>query len=230
MIDLEKIYITSDLHFFHANIIKYCPNTRGRWLSKTNEKPDILSMNEYILRQFDELPNNSIIINNGDLFLNSKVKFDDIKLLVDRMKSNNKHLWIIMGNHDRGIKKYLKIDKSSTDIFFDLGFERVYEFPILLDKYILSHEPVYLNPNSNFKNIYGHTHDCNIDKDYFNRDCEDWAMMERVKKENITKQTNLDINTSIKYNNRNIDINMYYNVCWDAHGKILKLEDVLKEF
>ena len=63
MIDLEKIYITSDLHFFHANIIKYCPNTRGRWLSKTNEKPDILSMNEYILRQFDELPNNSIIIN-----------------------------------------------------------------------------------------------------------------------------------------------------------------------
>ena len=155
MIDLEKIYITSDLHFFHANIIKYCPNTRGRWLSKTNEKPDILSMNEYILRQFDELPNNSIIINNGDLFLNSKVKFDDIKLLVDRMKSNNKHLWIIMGNHDRGIKKYLKIDKSSTDIFFDLGFERVYEFPILLDKYILSHEPVYLNLNSNFKNKIG---------------------------------------------------------------------------
>lgn len=236
MIDLKNVYITSDLHLFHSNIIRYCSNTRGRWLPKIDvqnifghEKPDILSMNEYIFRQFDELPANSIIINNGDLFLNSKVKFNDIKLLVDRMKSNNKHLWIIMGNHDKEVRKYLKIDKPSRDIFLDLGFERVYEFPILLDNFILSHEPVYLSPNSNFKNIYGHTHDCNIDENYFNRDCENWAMMERVKKENITKQTNLDIDTSIKYNDKTINVNMYYNVCWDAHGKILELKDVLKE-
>ena len=57
-------------------------------------------MNEYILKQFDELPENSLIINNGDLFLNSRMEYEKLKWYVQRMKKNNKKLWIILGNHD----------------------------------------------------------------------------------------------------------------------------------
>ena len=63
-----------------------------------------------------------------------------------------------------------------------------------------------------------------IDKDYFNRECENWAMMERVKAEGITQQTNLDIDTSIKPLGKEVDLSNYKNVCWDKHHKILTFD------
>lgn len=221
--DMDNVYITSDLHFYHKNIIRYCPHFRESF--KTLEE-----MNEYILSQVDGLPAGSILINNGDLYLNGNKRFDDIKYLVDRMKANGKKLWLIMGNHDREMARFMKDapTKSSLELLYALGFDRVFEFPILLEeKYLLSHEPVYLKPGSNLINIYGHTHDLKIDKDYFNRDCENWAMMERVKKEGVTAQTNLDIDTSIKNYHKGIDVNNYKIVCWDAYGKILKFTDLV---
>lgn len=221
--DMDNIYITSDLHFYHKNIIRYCPHFRESF--KTLEE-----MNEYILSQIDKLPAESILINNGDLYLNSSKSFNDIKYLVDRMKANDKELWLIMGNHDREMVKFMKDapSNSSLEVLYSLGFDRVFEYPILLEgKYLLSHEPVYLKPGSNLINIYGHTHDLKIDKDYFNHDCENWAMMERVKKEGVSNQTNLDIDTSIKNYHKDIDIDNYMNVCWDKHGKILKFTDLV---
>ena len=219
----DNVYITSDLHFYHKNIIKYCPRFRESFHT-------LEEMNEHILSQVDELPTGSILINNGDLYLNSSKRFDDIKYLVDRMKANNKQLWIIMGNHDRTMAEFMQNSPTddSRELLELLGFDRVYEFPILLeDKYLLSHEPVYLKPGSNLINIFGHVHDCMIDKDYFNRDCENWAMMERVKKEGITKQTNLDIDTSIKNYHRTISLDNYKIACWDYYGKILKFNDLV---
>lgn len=219
----DNVYITSDLHFYHKNIIKYCPKFRKDF--QTLEE-----MNEHILSQIDELPAGSILINNGDLYLNSSKSFEDIKPIIDRMKSNNKELWIIMGNHDREMARYMKHapSKASREILYKLGFDRVYEFPILIEeKYLLSHEPVYLHPNSNIINVYGHTHDLAVDEDYFNRDCENWAMMERVKKEGITSQTNLDIDTSIKDYHKKITLSNYKLACWDAYGKIMKFNDLV---
>lgn len=54
-----------------------------------------------------------------------------------------------MGNHDRD---------HDIKYWEDLGFEKVYDKPILLDNfYILSHEPLYI-PYTVFVNIYGHVH------------------------------------------------------------------------
>ena len=215
------LYITSDLHYHHRNIIKYC--NRPYELSLDG----IAKMNEDILKQFDELPEGSTILNLGDILLNSSKTFDELKYLVDRMKANNKKLWLVMGNHDRELSRYLKKQdfESSYDLLVALGFDRVYDKPIYMDGIIFSHEPIY-----NTKNCHGHTHDIDIDKDYFNHECENWAMMERVKKEAISKQKNLDIDTSKNLTGREIDVKNYFNICWDKHYRILPYDEVLKYF
>lgn len=215
------LYITSDLHYHHRNIIKYCNRPYEFSLE------GIAKMNEDILKQFDELPEGSTILNLGDILLNSSKSFDELKYLVDRMKANNKKLWLIMGNHDRELSRYLKKQyfENSYDLLVALGFDRVYDKPIYMDGIIFSHEPIY-----NTKNCHGHTHDIDIDKDYFNHECENWAMMERVKKEAISKQENLDIDTSKNLTGKEIDVKNYFNVCWDKHHRILPYDEVLKYF
>lgn len=224
--DLKKTYITSDLHLEHRNIIKYCDRPYDfSW-------EGVAKMNEEILAQFDELPAGSLIINCGDIGLNSSLTFDKLKEFVDRMKKNDKTLWIVLGNHDREMHlrcKDLRRFKTPYDLFIALGFNRVFPYPILLeDKYLLSHEPVYLTPGSNLINVHGHVHNIDIDEDYFNRECENWAMMERVKAEGITQQTNLDIDTSIKPLGKEVDLSNYKNICWDKYHSILKATDVFK--
>lgn len=225
---MENIFITSDLHFYHKNIIKYC----NRPYSFDND--GIHQMNEDILSEFDKLPYGSIIYNLGDILLNSAKSVSDIADIVARMKINNKKLILIMGNHDRELHRFIKsgdLYASSYDLLKDIGFDEVYKYPILLeDKYLLSHEPIYNGKDSKLNLIHGHTHDIDLDKDYFNRECENWAMMERVKKEAISKQKNLDIDTKIKKLGKEINPKNYFNVCWDKHHQILPFNEVIEYF
>lgn len=126
-------------------------------------------MNEDILSEVDKLPSDCILINNGDVFLNWTITPEQLKPLIDRMKNNNKELWFILGNHDRQIKhsKFFKQYETPYDAFIDLGFDRVFQFPIVIDNFILSHEPVYLSKKNNMVNLYGHMHDKDVNEDYF---------------------------------------------------------------
>ena len=224
--DFSKFYITSDLHFDHKNIIKYCNRPYEFSLE------GVAKMNEDILKQFDELPAGSTIINLGDIALNSSLKFDKLKEFVDKMKENDKKLGIVLGNHDREMNrrvKDLKRFETPYDLFIALGFDRVFPFPILLEgKYLLSHEPVYLKPSSNLVSLFGHVHDCDIPENYFCHEVENFAMMQRVQKEGITKQTNIDVDCeAIADSSKIIDLNNYKNMCWDKHHRILKFEEVM---
>ena len=223
--DLNKVYITSDLHYAHRNVITFS----NRPFENTDE------MDEALLKQFDELPDDAVIIHNGDLFLNSRMDYEKLKnYYIPRMKGNSRKIWNIMGNHDKTAFKYVKNCpyKEPYEMYISMGFDRVYMLPILFEgKFLLSHEPVYLKPGSNLVNVYGHTHDCDIDENYFNRECENWAMMKRVKAHpELTKQTILDIDTSIKPLGLEIDLSSYFNVCWDKHHRILKWSEVTNHF
>lgn len=225
--DFNKTYITSDLHLEHRNIIKYCNRPyEFSW-------EDVAKMNEDILKQFDELPAGSTIINLGDIALNSSLTFDKLKGFIDRMKSNDKKLWLVLGNHDREMNlrvKDLKRFKTPYDLFIALGFDRVFPYPILLEnKYLLSHEPVYLKPGSNLIQCYGHVHDCDIPEDYFCHEVENFAMMERVQNCGITQQTNIDVDCeAISDPSKVIDLNNYKNMCWDKHHRILKFNEIIE--
>ena len=61
----EKIFITSDLHLFHTNIIKYC-------VRPFDYSPKgCAEMTEFLLKKFDALPDDCLIWNFGDVYLNA---------------------------------------------------------------------------------------------------------------------------------------------------------------
>ena len=189
-------------------------------------------MNEDILKLFDNLPddNNTIIWNLGDVFFSkmlAEAGINCLKSYVSRMKGTKRILNLVLGNHDRTILKTLGIrNKSLTQFFTELGFDKVYDHPIIIeDKYILCHEPVYIGKNSPFKVIYGHTHNTCVDENYMCYDLENWAMEARAYRKNGLEPPE----KKIVWPERKIDIKDYYNVCLDYTHKILKLDEAISE-
>ena len=124
---MENFFVTSDTHLSHKNLIYYS----NRPYEPTEE--GLKQMNEDLLKPFDELPRGSTILNLGDICMNDKVSFQELKSHVDRMRENDKHLWIVLGNHDRDTMSYHTGHNydNPVDFFTALGFEKVFEYPII---------------------------------------------------------------------------------------------------
>lgn len=160
---LDKVYIVSDLHLGHRNIIKYC----NRPFYKDN-KPCESAMDEYLLRQIDELPKGSILLNLGDVFFNKYRNYCPIlnnfnrrlcKKTVKRMKQN-KTLILLLGNHDT------VNGKRSAKAYKSLGFDEVYTSPVYISELdlVFSHEPINKPKYSSIRNIHGHIHNNSLAK------------------------------------------------------------------
>ena len=218
-------YITSDLHYFHNNIIKYC----DRPFSIDNS--GVAKMNEFLMEKIEELPDeeDTILWNLGDVFFGKALKEiteETLFYMVGRMKGQHRKLKLILGNHDKQIFRNIKSNGRTLEQFFrDIGFDSVYYYPVIIDeKFVLSHEPIYLDKFSNLYNIYGHLHDTKVTPDYFKYNYENYAMELRVYKEQGIEPPE----PKIVYPDKVIDINKYINVCWDANNKILNFTE-LKE-
>ena len=56
---------------------------------------------------------------------------------------------LVLGNHDT----------SGTACYREAGFEEVYDLPVLFEGFwLLSHEPLYVNRNMPYANLFGHVH------------------------------------------------------------------------
>lgn len=236
MIKLSRqTYIVSDLHFWHVNIAKYCarPYNVSQLKNKDFLSDEIAKMNHDMLKEFDALPEECDIYNNGDLFfigeenkkkLYTEERIAEMKSMVNRMKgpTGKRRLFLILGNHDN---LHLP-NESRIKFYYDLGFDKVYDTPIIIeDNFILSHEPVYISPANNFNNLYGHLHDLDIEEDYFCYDYDNYAMITR-----IAKQEGIEVPPiEIKWPDRKVDLSKYFNVCWDKNHKILDLNKIIKE-
>lgn len=128
-----RIFVISDLHFNHLNIIKYC----NRPFETVEE------MNEHMIKKWNEtVKNKDIVYFLGDFCMGG---IEEIKFFASQLNGRKR---IILGNHDRSPKNY-----------FDAGFEDVYRYPIIIDNfYILSHSTMYLNETMPYVNIHGHLH------------------------------------------------------------------------
>ena len=64
-------------------------------------------------------------------------------------KSLNGKKILVMGNHD----------EHTPNWYRECGFEEVSRFPVIYENFwILSHEPMYVNTNMPYANIFGHIH------------------------------------------------------------------------
>lgn len=131
--DNSKIWVVSDTHFYHRNIIKYC----GRPFETVEE------MNEQLIKNWNSLvKKNDRLFHLGDFCLGGKSKIIEIGQQLNGRKT------LILGNHDG----------AAQSTYCDAGFEMVSKYPIFLREYqvILSHEPIV---NAKYINIHGHLHE-----------------------------------------------------------------------
>jgi calcineurin-like phosphoesterase family protein len=139
----EKIFLISDTHFCHKNIIEYADRP---FLS-------VEEMNEKIIENWNKaVKKNYKVIIAGDFALCGKEK---MKELVERL---NGYKILILGNHDR-----------SYNSMKSFPFDEVIKYPILIqEKYIISHHPLE-NVPTGFVNIHGHIHNREMHSlNYFN--------------------------------------------------------------
>ncbi|MEK6884358.1 MAG: metallophosphoesterase [Nanoarchaeota archaeon] len=145
----QNIYFTADSHYSHLNICKGTSN----W-------PDLNNT-----RDFDNIENmNQTIINN----INNKIKEDDIlyhlgdwsfgplsNIQYFRSKINCKNIHLILGNHDKQIRK----NKDNIQSLF-LSIQDYMEININNQKIILMHYPIasWILKNHGSIMLHGHCH------------------------------------------------------------------------
>jgi len=113
-----KTYITSDLHFSHRNMSKFCPETRGHW--DTRNDPD--TMDRDMIQMW-----NSNVNPEDTVFIVGDVAFCPVPKAVSILNQLNGKKILVAGNHDQKeltypafracfaeIHKYLEIEYQGT--------------------------------------------------------------------------------------------------------------------
>jgi len=136
---MGNIWVTSDTHFNHKNIIRY---TKRPFKS-------VRQMNNTLIRRWNQrVKRGDIVYHLGD-FVMAKHNIGSIRYFRRRLNGN---IIIIEGNHD---KKYLnELEKQ--------GFKVIREEaqPLCVGKYLLSHRPLKKKDvPKGFINLYGHIHE-----------------------------------------------------------------------
>lgn len=137
-----KIFFIADTHFGHEAIIDY----------ENRPFENIDEMTTAIINNW-----NNVVSDEDTVFLLGDFSAYDKDASISICKRLNGHKILIMGNHDTESEKY----------YYDCGFENVSKYPIIYDNFwILSHEPMYINSNMPYANIFGHVHGNPLYTDY----------------------------------------------------------------
>ena len=139
----DGIFVTSDLHFSHYNIIKYC----HRPFLDTDE------MDAKIIENW-----NNVVNKNDTVFVLGDVGFGNPTKFAEKVKQLNGKKILIIGNHDR--------ENLGNEVFLSL-FEAVHEqayIKVGKTKIYLTHFPLLCfdgawNGLRATWNLYGHCHD-----------------------------------------------------------------------
>lgn len=129
-----NIYLTSDQHFLHKNIIKYCNRPFSLDLDGVIENAKLM-YDRYNATVKEE----DVVLFLGDLaFLSSKNK----DAFAEMFKTMPGHKILIRGNHDSLTDEYYK----------SIGFEVVTDH-IILGRYMLCHYPLFKNAKFQFSSL-----------------------------------------------------------------------------
>lgn len=144
---MSNIYVISDSHFGHANILNF-KDLDGDPLRVFD---DVNHMNEHMIERW----NSVVCVQDKVYHLGDVVtKCGEPERILSRLQG---HKRLVLGNHDQSKMK-----------FYAPFFEEIYSTR-LLDKMLLSHIPVH--PYSFGKalvNVHGHVH-ANVSDDHFGK-------------------------------------------------------------
>jgi calcineurin-like phosphoesterase family protein len=134
----RNIWFTSDTHFGHANIIRYCQ----RPFVSTDE------MDWAIIERWNAVvkPHHKVY-HLGDVVINKK--------FLPLVKALNGHKRLVRGNHDI----------LPTKAYLDAGFEEILSMRVL-NGMLFTHIPIHPASRGRFGlNVHGHLHDKVVTKD-----------------------------------------------------------------
>lgn len=130
----EKVFFAADTHFGDSTIIKY----ENRPFADTDEMDRVLIGNW-----------NSVVSDGDSVFLLGDFSAHPPEKSTEICRSLNGHKFLVMGNHDAFNERQ----------YYEIGFEGVSRYPVIYDGFwILSHEPLYVNKNMPYANVFGHVH------------------------------------------------------------------------
>lgn len=123
-----SVYFIADLHFSDENIRAY----------ENRPFENVEEMNRAIIDNW-----NNTVSEEDEIYLVGDI--GDEKY-VSELKGKK---YLVKGNHDR----------LSNEEYRRIGFAEVYDKPIIFnDFWMVSHEPLYVNKNMPYANIFGHVH------------------------------------------------------------------------
>lgn len=140
--NITKTWITSDLHFFHDNIVEHCqrpttPEEHNEWL--------INILNSYI-------GPNDTVYHSGDFAFGKNATFDGLKYILSRLNGT----WLfILGNHDKEnqLREVCKVSKRNHKV---LGY--YYERRYKGKNFCMFHYPIENWNKKHYGSIHLHGH------------------------------------------------------------------------
>ncbi|MDE6925418.1 MAG: metallophosphoesterase [Acetatifactor sp.] len=134
------IYFIADTHFSEENIMRY---ENRPFESAAEMDREIISRWNSVVEEEDE------VYVLGDFGAAGREA-----LMLSQLRGGK---FLVKGNHDIQSNQYYR----------DAGFEEVYDHPVILKEFwILSHEPLYVNTNMPYANLFGHVHNSPIIKTF----------------------------------------------------------------
>lgn len=134
------IFFIADTHFSEENIMRY----------ENRPFTTVENMNEELIYNWNRL------VGKGDevYVLGDFGAYGQEKQILNCL---NGVKYLVKGNHDTQTNEYYR----------KAGFQEVYDCPIIVEGFwILSHEPLYINENMPYANLFGHVHNSPLFKDY----------------------------------------------------------------
>lgn len=122
------VYFIADMHFGDENILRY----ENRPFATTAE------MDSAILSNW-----NRTVAPDDIVYVLGDIGNENLLCQLNGVK------YLVKGNHDTADNAHYR----------EIGFAEVYDLPVIYDDFwILSHEPLYVNRNMPYANLFGHIH------------------------------------------------------------------------
>ena len=136
---MSNIFFTSDNHFGHKSILKFCPNTRQ---GSTVEEMDELMIQKW----------NSQVSVNDTVYLLGDFSFRNAEQTVQILLRLNGNKHIVLGNHDKWP------NGATKKMFFSINTYK--EIKVAGQKVILFHFPIveWNSMHCGSFHLYGHVH------------------------------------------------------------------------
>lgn len=192
-----KTFVTSDLHFGHANIIRHCE----RPFDNADE------MNASLIERWNSVVSNEdAVLFLGDFAMGPGVDDSFIETTISQLHG---HISFLLGNHDMPSKKYgvSGIAKIATDLGHTLLPDR-YDFRYDGKRFIAGHYPIsdWDGKYRGVIHLHGHSH----------------SRMTTVQRPMKTV-SRLDNGRYVMHNEDVKPMNGRYDVGIDLHGKPVEL-------